>query len=113
MDWALLVERYRASGLDRESFAEREGVQAGTLSRWASRLHREAGRKRTTKKVGPRSARFLPVRVVAAPPPPSMTQDGFLVEVSLSHGAVLRLNPERLSEHGMVRLAALAKELCR
>lgn len=119
-DWVLIIERYRASGLDREAFAAREGLKVGTLGWWAAHLRREdAVGKQKTPKAGPRSASFVPVRVVASTPRSSSAtwevsseQGDARVELVL-HGAVLRLDPERLSERGMVRLAALAKELCR
>lgn len=123
-DWVVLVERYRASGLDRETFSTREGVKPGTLGWWVSRLRRGTDTKegRASPMAVPRSASFIPVRVVVASTPPSSpvaavgvdpAQTGARVELVLSHGAVLRVDPEWLSERGMARVATLAKELCR
>lgn len=119
-DWALIMKRYKASGLDRRTFAAREGLNVGTLGWWAAHLRGEdAGGKQKTPEAGPKSASFVPVRVVASPSLSSSAtlavnsdQGDARVELVL-HGAVFRLDPERLSERGMMRLAALAKELCR
>src|SRR5690348_2768055 len=116
-EWTEIVARYRASGLDRDSFSAREGVEPGTLGWWSSRL--ASGAKAAV--TGPRRSRsaersFVPVRVVDSAPAPVLapgakhtakrkTEENAPVELVLAHGMVIRLDTERLSERAMTRVA--------
>lgn len=110
-----MVGRYQASGLDRVSFCAEEGVNPGTFAWWACKLGREGAVALGRSGAAAKAPSFLPVRVLGrASPTPSMVrseESACCVELTLSHGAVLRLDPERLSERGIARVAALAKEL--
>jgi hypothetical protein len=123
--WSAIIGRYEASGLTRDVFAAREGVNSGTLYWWILRLRKETGSKHevVTPKTSPlSSAAFIPVRVVPPGDPLSSRrgeaggqadETGSCVELVVSQGSVMRLDPERLSERGVALLAVLAKELCR
>ncbi len=41
--WAVRVREWKRSGLTAAAFAEREGLNAGTLTWWSSKLGRTAG----------------------------------------------------------------------
>jgi transposase len=49
--WAGLVRRWRRSGQSAREFAERAGLNAGTLAYWAWRLNRERAAARAPKRV--------------------------------------------------------------
>ena len=116
-EWIEMVGRYQASGLDRASFCAGEGVNPGTFAWWACKLGREGSVAVASSRVVASTPRFMPVRVLgrtsSAPLIARSEESPCCVELTLSHGAILRLDPERLSEHGIARVAVLAKELCR
>ena len=115
-EWIEMVGRYQASGLDRASFCAGEGVNAGTFAWWACKLGREGSVVVASSRVVANAPPFMPVRVLgrtsSAPLIVRSEESLCCVELTLSHGAILRLDPERLSERGIARVAALAKELC-
>ena len=114
-EWIEMVGRYQASGLDRVSFCAGEGANPDTFAWWSCKLSREGAVAVVPSRAAASKQPFMPVRVVGrASPAPlivSSERSACCVELALSHGAVLRLDPERLSERGIVRVAALAKEL--
>ena len=114
-EWIEMVGRYQASGLDRASFCAGERVNPGTFSWWACKLGREGAVVVASSLAVASTPPFIPVRVMgrgsSTPPTARPEESPCYVELTLSHGAVLRLDPERLSERGMARLASLAKEL--
>lgn len=114
-EWIEMVGRYQASGLDRVTFCAGEGVNPGTFGWWSCKLSREGAVAVASSQAVVRTPPFMPVRVLgrasAAPLIVRSKESTCCVELTLSHGAVLRLDPERLSERGIVRVAALAKEL--
>ncbi len=114
-EWIEMVGRYQASGLDRVSFCAGEGVNPGTFAWWACKLGREGAVAVGPARAAASTPQFMPVRVLgrASPAPLIVRSEEVLccVELTLLHGAVLRLDPERLSERGIARVALLAKEL--
>lgn len=116
-EWLEMVGRYRASGLDRASFCAGEGVDPGTFAWWTRKLGREGSLAAPSAQSKTGAPPFLPVRVTgrtasAVGPTLGTVEAACCVELMLSRGAVLRLDPERLSELGIARVAAFAKELC-
>jgi hypothetical protein len=73
--WEQRLQRFARSGLSVAAFCAREGVSSASFYAWRRRLG----------EAGP-DPRFVPVRVVAAPPAAP-------VEVVLPSGCVLRLAP--------------------
>jgi transposase-like protein len=83
------VEAWRKSGLSAAKFAEKHGLDAQRLSRWATRLERREGK---AEEAGP-LAGFTPVVVKGR-------DDEARVEVVLTSGVVVRV--PRSTEPGWV-----------
>ena len=84
--WAKRVERLERSGLSIRTFAEREGLKAGSLSFWKWKLAGRGGRGRpATKAVA--AASFIELTAKAVPPPAAAV--GF--EVALASGRTVRV----------------------
>lgn len=116
-EWIEMLGRYRASGLDRASFCAGEGVNPGTFAWWVYKLDREGSTAVALSGAVAGPLPFIPVRVMggtsSTPPIVTSEESTCCIELTLSRGAILRLDPERLSERGIARVAAFAKELCR
>lgn len=86
-EWARLVKRWEASGLDAAAFAAREGVVAKSLVWWRWKL-------RSMPPAAAPEPRFVPVRVVdptaRAPCPPSTDA---AIEIALPNKLVVRVAP--------------------
>ena len=91
-EWVRTVQRWRRSGLTSSEFSAREGLNAGTLLWWSSRLRREAR--------GRAPLAFVEVAAVAAGP----------VEVELTNGRIVRV-PSSFDEDSLRRLFALAEQI--
>ena len=77
--WQLWIDQWRASGLSVRDFCARHRLPTPTFYAWRRRLRRRAAEP----------APFLPVQVVADPPPPQAST----LEVVLAHGPVVRVPP--------------------
>ena len=77
--WQRWIDQWRASGLSVRDFCARHRLPTPTFYTWRRRLQRRAAEP----------APFLPVQVVADPPPPQASP----LEVVLADGAVVRVAP--------------------
>jgi hypothetical protein len=103
-EWQAEVAGWRASGLTAQEYAQSQGVHAGTLMGWASRLARSAKRPRQSGSRKVEAARFIPVRVMA-PSPAGRSDDAprLAAEVILTSGRRVRLSGElRLDQLGQL-----------
>jgi hypothetical protein len=75
--WQRWIDKWRASGLSVRAFCDRHRLPTATFYAWRRRLQRRAAA----------TASFLPVQVVADPPPPQASP----LEVVLADGALLRV----------------------
>ena len=82
-EWIKRVRRCERSGVDLAEFARREGIKAKQLSWWRWRLQSSDEPERRAE------PEFLPVRVVAATPPPAATP----IEIALPNGRLVRVRP--------------------
>jgi hypothetical protein len=84
--WADRVERWRASGLRAQDFAEREGCSAKSLAWWGSELKRRAEATKRPSRTAKADPEFLPVKVSTPRYVPFST-----IEVELKSGHILRV----------------------
>ena len=77
--WARRVERLKRSGLSIRTFAAREGLSVGSLSRWKCRLERESG-----------FPKFIELKARATPEAKPSAAEGF--EVVLGSGRLVRVS---------------------
>jgi len=94
-EWQAEVAGWRASGLTAKQYAQTQGVHAGTLMGWASRLAKGAKRRPRAGQETAARARFIPVRVT----PPLLAsrvdgQPGLTAEIILISGRRVRLSGE-------------------
>jgi hypothetical protein len=82
--WAKRVERLERSGLSIRTFAEREGLKAGSLSFWKWKLGQDRGRGGAAAATAPVS--FIELRAEAGALPP-----GQPFEVELRSGRRVRV----------------------
>jgi hypothetical protein len=97
--WGKRVERLERSGLSIRTFAAREGLKAGSLSRWKSKIRRE-------RQVG--AAAVTPLRFVeltaARPATPAP-----VFEVLLRSGRTVRV-PDGFEAGELARLVSVLEE---
>jgi hypothetical protein len=80
------IGRYRASGLTRQQFCEREGVSVWTLAKWIGRLGLQVRRSRRREQQEPRAA-FVRAQVVSGASPSA-------VEYAFGDGGVVRFGAQ-------------------
>lgn len=73
--WRRLVDRWKASGLPKTTFCEREGISDASLHWWLGQLARRDGQRRGSappkaKQIRAKRTAFVPVQVLVAPQPP-------------------------------------------
>lgn len=103
-EWQAEVARWRASELTAREYAKSQGIHAGTLMGWASRLAKGTGLSRRGGSGKSEATRFIPVRVVA-PSLRGRTGDSprLAAEVILESGRRVRLSGElRLDQLGQL-----------
>jgi transposase len=88
-EWIERVRRCEQSGLDPAKFARREGIKAKQLSWWRWRL------RSAVELATPAEPAFLPVRVIASMPAPTLTppQQPTPIEIELPNGRLVRVRP--------------------
>lgn len=101
-DWAKEVRRYRASGQGAAEYAAAHGLNAGTLSVWASKLGKSYAPER-------KEGRFLPVRVIGGEGARAHEERLGEVEVTLRNGWRVRVAGE-VPPEGLVELLQLMEE---
>lgn len=106
--WRRLVERWKASGLPKSTFCEREGISDASLHWWLRELTRRTGRRpgfrraeKSPARKAPRPA-FVPVQVISSAPTAPKA-----VEVVVA-GYVVRVIPD-FDKETLRRLVALLK----
>lgn len=100
--WRGLVRRWRDSGLTRDEFAARAGVNARTLSYWKWRLEKNEGLKRTAKSDAP-----MFVEVTPAAGWPSREQER--IELVVSGDVVVRV-PTHFDDESLRRVLGVLRK---
>ena len=83
-EWAKRAQRWKDSGLSAREFAAETGLNAKTLSWWASRLRREGGTAGQHVARGARAPKFVEVTAAAMSTdaaPIELLLDGVLIRV--------------------------------
>lgn len=106
-EWIELVDACERSGLDRRTFAAREGLQERTFLWWASKLSSARAPMETAQ------GGFIPVKVRgdAAVEDPVRTATGFepsTVEIVLANGRLVRCDLAQANDPRLAKLVALA-----
>jgi len=108
--WRRLAERWKASGLPKSTFCEREGVSDASLHWWLRELDRRDGRGKRVrvKKPSPSipAARFVPLKVV-----PSTRPVATILELVVA-GQVVRVPPNFDAEALRRLVACLEGRAC-
>ena len=108
--WRRLAERWKASGLRKSTFCEREGVSDASLHWWLRELVRRDGRgkRAPVRRIAPRkpAARFVPLKVIPATRPVATT-----LELVVA-GQVVRIPPDFDAEALRRLVACLEGRAC-
>jgi hypothetical protein len=98
-EWTQRIQRWQASGLTAREFAEREGLQAQSLTWWKWKLGSAVADSAVSA-----PTTFLPVRVVESSLARVPTGEAF--EVALPNGRVVRV-PSSFDDATLERLLAI------
>ena len=107
-EWVELVDACERSGLDRRTFAAREGLQERTFLWWASKLASARGPNETARggfvavKVRDDSAREEPVRATTS-------VQSSTIEIVLANGRMVRCDLAQANDPRLASLVALAE----
>jgi hypothetical protein len=107
-EWVELVNAFERSGLDRRTFAAREGLQERTFLWWASKLASARAPKETAQGV------FIPVKVrgdsdVEEPVRTATSIKPSTIEILLANGRLVRCDLAQANDPRLANLVALAE----
>ena len=107
-EWIELVDACERSGLDRRTFAAREGLQERTFLWWASKLASAQAPK------GAAQGGFIPVKVrgasgVEEPVRTATSVEPSTVEIVLANGRLVRCDLAQANDPRLAKLVALAE----